>query len=285
MTRYLVDGVERTVGISGAAAGLAGPGEVALIGEEAALIAAENLGVITLTLMGADSVVRGVTVWLSPRGFVSGARHRIDRHPKSRRRDRSAGAVTWSVRPGATEPGCVSTATLELYAAGTTPGAAVSGRFEGVLRGIAGPAAGRGRGGQPQSPSLIINEVAARGEPRDWFELYNASGAPLALADFMLADDLTDRSRRFPFLPDLRIEPGAYLRVELDSDLWPGFALGRDEELGIWTWYGRPVAQVDWQEGDSGRGTSYARVPDLTGPFRTVSNPTPGAPNSGAPAP
>ena len=58
---------------------------------------------------------------------------------------------------------------------------------------------------------------------------------------------------------------------------------GRDEELGIWTWYGRPVAQVDWQEGDSGRGMSYARVPDLTGPFRTVADPTPGAPNAGAP--
>ena len=57
---------------------------------------------------------------------------------------------------------------------------------------------------------------------------------------------------------------------------------GRDEELGIWTWYGRPVAQVDWQEGDSGRGMSYARVPDLTGPFRTVADPTPGAPNAGA---
>ena len=44
----------------------------------------------------------------------------------------------------------------------------------------------------------------------------------------------------------------------------------------------RPVAQIDWRAGDSGRGTSYARVPDLIGPFRTVSDPTPGAPNAGA---
>jgi hypothetical protein len=39
---------------------------------------------------------------------------------------------------------------------------------------------------------LIINEVAARGEPLDWFELYNASETPLELAGFVLADDLTD---------------------------------------------------------------------------------------------
>ena len=285
VTRYLVDGVEQAVSLSGATAGLAGPEAGALTGGERR----DPRRVITLTVTGTDSVIHGVTVWLGPRGFVSGARHRIDRPPWSRVEGRALGAITWSTRPGATEPENVipvNTATLELYAAGATSGAAVSGRLEGVLWGIPESAAGiaapaaAGRGGRRQVPSLIINEVAAGGEPRDWFELYNASGVPLALADFMLADDLTDRSRRFPFLPDLRVEPGAYLRVELDSDRWPGFALGRDEELGIWTWYGRPVAHVDWQEGDSDRGTSYARVPDLGGPFRTVSDPTPGAPNA-----
>ena len=96
----------------------------------------------------------------------------------------------------------------------------------------------------------------------------------------MLADDLTDRGKRTPFPPDLIIEPGAWLRIELDSDGWPGFALGRDEELGIWTADGRLEAQVDWEEGQSDDGTSYARVPDVTGPFRTVTDPTPGAPNA-----
>ncbi len=66
----------------------------------------------------------------------------------------------------------------------------------------------------------------------------------------------------------------------MDSDGWPGFALGRDEELGIWTTEGHPVAQVDWQRGDSDDGMSYARVPDVTGPFQAVTAPTPGAPNA-----
>ena len=277
VTRYLVDGRKQAVGPSGVTAVLAEPEEPALPGGR------ENLVVITLTAMGADSTIHGVTVWMEPHRFVDGARLVIDRAPTAPRTERWLGAHTWSVRPGATRPENVipfSTATLELYAAGRQPGAPVSGRFSGV-HWFSQPPAGAARA-PTAAPSLIINEVAARGEPRDWFEIYNASGAPLALADFLLADDLTDRSRRFPFLPDLRIEPGAYLHVELDSDRWPGFALGSGEELGIWTWYGRPVAQVDWREGDSGRGTSYARVPDLTGPFRTVANPTPGAPNAGA---
>ena len=275
VTRYLLDGVEQALGPSRVTADWRKNDNF------------PDLVAITLIVMEADSGHHRATVWLPRSRFVDGSRvvfrrypHETAPGPPSRR-----GVIMWSAPPGATERSISANGhnfTLDLYAAGTTPGAAVSGRFHGVLWGTAGAAAGRRRAGQPQAPSLIINEVAARGEPRDWFELYNASGAPLALADFMLADDLTDRSRRIPFLTGLRIEPGAYLRVELDSDRWPGFALGRGEELGIWTWYGRPVAQVDWQEGDSRRGTSYARVPDLIGPFRTVSEPTPGAPNAGA---
>ena len=75
------------------------------------------------------------------------------------------------------------------------------------------------------------------------------------------------------------IPPGGYLQVELDKDGWPGFALGRDEELGIWTADGMPVARVDWDEGQADAGASYARVPDVSGEFQTVRTPTPGDAN------
>ena len=75
--------------------------------------------------------------------------------------------------------------------------------------------------------------------------------------------------------------PGEHLQVELDKDSWPGFALGSDEELGVWTAGGALVDSVDWDDGQSGEGMSYARVPDGTGDFRTVDNPTPGAANPG----
>ena len=34
---------------------------------------------------------------------------------------------------------------------------------------------------------LVINEIAAKGDPLDWFELYNASGAAITLADYVVA--------------------------------------------------------------------------------------------------
>lgn len=159
MIRYLLDGTEQAVGISRVIAGLAEPEIVA----------------ITLLSTGVDSGIHGVTMWMKSHDFVDGARIRIDRRPASSSlRPQAYGAIRWSVRPGATEPEhvtVVTTATLELYAAGTTPGAAVSGRVEGALwsRGLRSSAepAPAAPGGEPQAPSLIINEVAARGEPRD----------------------------------------------------------------------------------------------------------------------
>ena len=50
-----------------------------------------------------------------------------------------------------------------------------------------------------------------------------------------MADDLTDAGKRVAFPADLVIQPGEYLQIEMDKDGWPGFALGGDEELGIWT--------------------------------------------------
>ena len=274
VTRYLLDGAEQPVELSGATAGWAGP-------EEAAQMGVEQAAVITLMRMGADFAMEGITAWLPPERAAPGARVVIG--------EQGAGGVTWSLPPGATEPGApvpITAGGLELDAAGTEPGAAVTGRFSGTLWGLEEPAAvsaAAGAAGEQaavrEATGLVINEVAARGEPRDWFELYNAGPEPLALADFVLADDLTDRGKRTPFPPGLIIEPGAYLRIELDGDGWPGFALGRDEELGIWTADGRLAAQVDWAEGQSDDGASFARVPDVTGPFRTVTDPTPGAPN------
>ena len=198
-------------------------------------------------------------------------------------KDKIAGGV-WSIPAGATEPDSFTLFTegrLELSEAGTDDGAAISGSFSGAF----------GRpGGEYQDPApvedtanagLVINEVAAKGDPQDWFELYNASDSHLALANFAVADDLDDPGKRAAFPAGLVLAPGEYLQVEVDKDAWPGFALGGGEELGVWTADGVLVDRVNWEEGQSGEGMSYARVPDATGDFRTVSNPTPGAANQG----
>ena len=169
---------------------------------------------------------------------------------------------------------------IEFEEASTEPGAKVAGRFYGTLFSFgedAVPEEGDDEAGA--EIGLVINEVAAQGDPLDWFELYNASDGPIDLADFVMADDLTDESKRTPFPDGTVIEAGEFLQIELDKDGWPGFALGRDEELGIWTADGLLVAQIDWKKGQAGEGTSWARIPDITGDFQTVDTPTPGAPN------
>ena len=165
-------------------------------------------------------------------------------------------------------------------------GAAISGAFSGVYGSAPSLSGGNGADAQDADPSttpldvgLVINEVAAKGDPLDWFELHNASRVPIALDGFEMADSLTDAGKRVPFPAGTVIRPGAYMEFSLDKDSWPGFALGGDEELGIWLSDGTLVASVDWDEGQSGADQSYARVPDVTGRFETVETPTPGAAN------
>ena len=197
--------------------------------------------------------------------------------------DAIAGGV-WSIPPGASAPDSFSPfteGTLELSSAQATPGAAIAGTFSGVFGYAPPPTDGdsANAGSAPAEVGLVINELAAKGDPLDWFELHNPTSDLIVLDGFEVADSLTDAGKRVAFPAGTTIEPGAYLQFALDKDGWPGFALGGDEELGIWLLDGTGVARVDWDEGDSGEGQSYARVPDATGDFQTVDNPTPSAPN------
>ena len=197
--------------------------------------------------------------------------------------DRIAGGV-WSIPAGGSTLDSFtpfSEGVLMLSEASAEQGATVSGSFSGVFGGIppALPPESAGNdeassGAAPPDAGLVINEIAAQGDPLDWFELYNSSDSQLALANFVVADDLADPGKRVAFPSDLVIPPGGYIQVQLDKDGWPGFALGRDEELGIWTADGVPVARVDWDEGQADAGASYARVPDVSGEFQTVRTPT-----------
>ena len=202
--------------------------------------------------------------------------------------DGIAGGI-FSIPPGATAPDSFTSFTegiLELSGAGTAPGATVAGSFSGTFGDAPPPARGDGSDGAGADPGtaagefgLVINEVAAKGDPLDWFELHNTSPGPVPLDGFVVADDLADAGKRVAFPAGTTIQPGGYVQFQTDSDGWPGFALGGDEELGIWLSDGTPVDSVDWDEGHSPEGQSYARVPDSTGNFRTVDDPTPGAAN------
>ena len=270
----VLNGVEVPPGESGVTAGHASAEESVGFGDEPAAS-------ITLLGLQPDGSVEGMTVVLPLARFTSGAELVIGV-------DNIGGGV-WTIPAGATAPDSFTPfteGTLRLVEAGTTEGATVLGGFVGAFGGAPGVGGGGTGGGSaepaPADVGLVINEVASKGDPLDWFELYNSSGEYLALANFAMADDLSDAGKRVSFPADLVIPPGGYLQIQLDKEAWPGFALGGDEELGVWTADGALVDQVDWAEGEAGEGTSYARLPDGSGAFQTVTTPTPGAPNTPA---
>ena len=169
--------------------------------------------------------------------------------------------------------------TFTLAEAGTKDGAAISASFSGKFGNPTFQTDAPVQTAGTADVGLVINEVAAKGGPVDWFELYNTGDSTIDLSGYVVADDLEDASKRVAFPRGTEIQPGEYLQFEVDSDNWAGFKLGGDEELGVWAADGLLIDSVDWDEGDSGEGQSYARIPDGSSEFQTVSNPTPRAAN------
>ena len=266
-----LNGAEQSFDLGGIIAGYAGPDEAALMPD------VDNLAALTAMVLQPDGSVGGMTLVMPADKLADGVTLVIGQ-------EAIAGGV-WTLPAGAAAPDDFTPfteGTLELSAAGTEDGAAIRGSFSGAFGGsLAVSINGELSPGMPEPTDigLVINEIAAKGDPMDWFELHNNSLGPIGLFALTVADDLDDAGKRVAFPPGTEITPGEYLQFEVDSDNWAGFKLGGDEELGIWLADGTLVAMVDWNEGDSGEGESYARIPDATGDFQTVSNPTPGAAN------
>lgn len=270
---YAGEGPDDTPGMVAVIAGEASPEERAI------LPGVSDMASISIFGLGEDGSIAGVTIVLPQKELTSSAVLVLGE-------DVIAGGV-WEIPSGASAPAWfipLDSGQLELTGAGTEPGTVISGRLFGSFEDASSSGGGEGETvaapvAAPVDIGLVINEVAAKGEPLDWFELYNTLDDPIGLFAFLVADDLDDPSKRVAFPPGTEIQPGEYLRFEVDTDNWAGFKLGSDEELGIWLQDGTLVAMVDWDEGDSGEGESYARAPDGNGEFQTVGNPTPGAAN------
>ena len=267
-----LDGSEESVEGMGIFAGHSSPEERGLLPE------VDQPASIVVASVDDDGSISGMTLAVDLDLLAAGATLVIGA-------DAIAG-VTWFIPPGASAPDRFSPfteGTLKLSTAGTTPGATIVGTFSGVYGDALSPTDGDGEGADPGTTplgvGLVINEVAAKGDPQDWFELHNTSSDRIALDGFELADSLTDAAKRVAFPAGTIIQPGAYMQFSLDKDGWPGFALGGDEELAIWLLDGTLIDSVDWNEGQSSDGQSYARLPDTTGDFQTVDNPTPSAAN------
>ena len=273
ITSLVSDGEEESVEGAGVIAGVAGPDERLILPGVADLASIAVLG------MDEDGSLVGMTLVMPASLLNDGATLVMGE-------DSIAGGI-WAFAPGASEPLFFlpfSWGTLTLSEAGTGPSAAIAGSFSAGYGSMeeAGPTRVYTYEGGSSSTAtdidLVINEVASKGDPLDWFELYNTGDTDIDLSGLVVADDLTDAAKRVAFPAGTSIAPGAYMQFEVDTDNWAGFKLGGDEELGVWTSEGVLVDSVDWDEGDSGEGQSYSRLPDGTGEFHTVV-PTPGYEN------
>ena len=91
-------------------------------------------------------------------------------------------------------------------------------------------------------------------------------------------DTKDDFAKAVPF-PAQTLGPGAFATQDVDGVIVP-FKLASDEELWVYRATDHALSDgVDWNDGDSPTGGSYARVPDTFAPFLTTTHPTKGLPN------
>ncbi len=124
---------------------------------------------------------------------------------------------------------------------------------------------------------LVINELAASGDPDDWIELYNGGASSVDLGGWTLTD--SDPLHTHVFAGGQSIGAGGYkllLRKEAGAFT---FGLGAMDSVVLYDDSGVIVDRVDWAEGASPTGTSYGRIPSGTGDFQTLVGPSPAAEN------
>jgi hypothetical protein len=137
---------------------------------------------------------------------------------------------------------------------------------------------------------IVLNELVAAGTP-DWFEIGNPTAADVELSTYYFSDDLTPATTTGAnvafFAPGAHVSGHQYFVQDVDA-AGVGFALGAAEALSLWqdtdgdqkaSAGDTLVDMVDWNTGDSPAGGSFARTPDITGAFATVTTPTRGGPN------
>jgi cysteine-rich repeat protein len=124
---------------------------------------------------------------------------------------------------------------------------------------------------------LVINEVAAAGDPTDWVELYNGTSRDLDLGVLRISDSRDTEGALLP--AGAAVAAGNYFLIYLESGGFPGFQLGGDEEVALFSPDGTVIDLVDWAEGQSPIDATFGRFPNGTGDFKTLSTPTPGYAN------
>ncbi|MEE2904315.1 MAG: lamin tail domain-containing protein [Myxococcota bacterium] len=128
-----------------------------------------------------------------------------------------------------------------------------------------------------QDAEIIINEVASKGEPEDWVELYNRSSEVIDVLGFGFRDDNPEHAI-YRLTDSATIAPGEYFVVELGASI-SGFGVGSDDAITLYDMTDLVVDCVDWLEGQSPEGGSFARLPNAGPNWGMTTNPTKGLRN------
>jgi hypothetical protein len=180
--------------------------------------------------------------------------------------------------------GTTTSGTSSQGGSGASGGQGGAGASGGGASGGMGGAATGGMGGAPIGP-VVLNEVAADGNPEDWIELKNVSNSPVDISGWYFTDD--DPTHIYVFPAGTEIAAGEYLTVDRAGEGGAGGA-GPDEfdfgfsndgdeahlyddgdvELDSTTWAVPIVDPATW-----------ARSPDGSGDFALSAQGTKGAAN------
>ena len=131
--------------------------------------------------------------------------------------------------------------------------------------------------------AVVINEVAATGDPNDWIELYNAGASTVDLTGWLVRDD--DATHAFVFGANTTLAAGAYLVIERDpTNGGFDFGLGTADAVLLYDASSTLVDSTSWLTGQSPAGAAWGRFPNGSGTFKTLLAPTRGAANVDNPA-
>lgn len=134
----------------------------------------------------------------------------------------------------------------------------------------------------PSNRTVIFDEGGGSG---DWIELFNLTNEAIDLQGYFISDKL-DNLTKAELPAGLVIEAGGTLLLWADGDIEQGpahlpFNLSKDgEAIVVVSPLGEVLDSIEYQFATT--DSSFARVPDGTGPFAFCPYPTPLEPNSSA---
>jgi hypothetical protein len=133
---------------------------------------------------------------------------------------------------------------------------------------------------------LVLNELAPKGVPEDWIELFNAGAVPIPLCAVFVAenyDGITPPGgdNRFTF-GESTIGAGQYLVIDATNDFPFGIPKDENERITLFAPDGTVLDDTAYEATiatEFSAAETWGRIPDVSGPWERTTSPTKGSEN------